>query len=942
MRYLYSAFPAIIFSAGIVAFISTNQPVNLVNSINQNEGTSIHGLAEYNLMRLRDPQTGKIPTGIREKELAFASELPGFVSPILKQNNASSLELPSLTWKSRGPWNLGGRTRAFALDVTNENILIAGAASGGMWRSTNSGASWTMTTGIQQHRSITCLAQDKRVGKTNTWYAGSGEAYGASASASGAYYLGNGLYKSIDGGQTWTSLTSTQSGTPQSFDNVWDVIWNVATNPADTVNNVVYAACYGVVYKSMNGGTTWTLARGSTATYSYFTDVAVTPSGVVYVTLSSDGAQKGIWRSVNGTTWTNITPAGFPSVYGRTVIGVSPSDENQVYFLPTATTGFGTPDTNFLGDVEWNSLWKFTYDSSGGKWYDLSANLPTTGGPFDKFTVQGGYDAIVRVHPADTAVVFLGGTNLYRSNSGFFNSGATTFIGGYEQGATLPLVNMYANHHPDQHEIAFLPSNPNTMFCANDGGIFKTTDNMNSTVTWSPLNYGYLTSMFYTVAIDHASPGDSTIIGGTQDNGSWFVNSNNPQAQWVTPRGGDGSYCAIADNKSKYYFSIQNGKMMRANVDAAGNKINYARIDPIGGTGYLFINPYILDPNNNDIMYLAGGKNLWRNDNLSGIPMINNWDSISTNWVKLPDTVPTANAKITAVAASKTPGNIVYYGTSNRRVYRLDNANIGTPTPVDISWTASNGFPSGGNVSCIAVDPKDAGNVIVAFSNYSVYSLFYSTNADTTGGAPTWTKIGGNLEATVAGTNLNGTGNGPSVRWVSILPVSDGTVYLVATSTGLYATDTLPPPSSTISPVVWTQQAGSEIGNSVCDMIDVRLTDGLVVVGTHSHGVFTTNITSKSSVTSAGNFNSSAFNLSIYPNPFSSSATIQFTLNKPAKANMNIFDLNGNVVKSFEEKYFIAGNHQINFSDHNMPSGVYYFIMRSEEATETRKIIHIK
>ena len=194
--------------------------------------------AEYELQRLQDPATGKIPNRIREKELAFASTLPGY--------GISSAKISSLNWKSRGPWNVGGRTRAFAIDVSNPNKFLAGTAAGGMWTSTTGGASWTESWG-QVHQSVTCISQDTRTGKTNTWYIGTGEGYGQSASGGSAFYLGNGMYKSTDGGQTWNSLSTTVSGTPQTFDNIWDVIWNVATNPADAVNGVVYAAAYGAI-----------------------------------------------------------------------------------------------------------------------------------------------------------------------------------------------------------------------------------------------------------------------------------------------------------------------------------------------------------------------------------------------------------------------------------------------------------------------------------------------------------------------------------------------------------------------------------------------------------------------------------------------------------------------------------------------------------------------
>ncbi|RYZ18506.1 MAG: flagellar basal body rod modification protein, partial [Sphingobacteriales bacterium] len=293
---------------------------------------------EYEWLMLHDPATGKIPARIREQELAFAATLPN------DGTGGGPMKSTSVSWNSRGPWNVGGRTRAFAIDIANPSCLVAGSTSGGMWRSTNGGQSWMMTTPINQYKSVSCVAQDSRSGHQNVWYYGSGEAYGASASVTGAYYLGNGIFKSTDSGKSWMVLPNTTTASVTGFD-IWsDLIWTLATNPANDTQDVVFAAAYGGIYRSINGGTDWTLVKGGATTTSYFTDVAVSQSGIVYATLSSDGGQKGIWRSADGgASFADITPSNFAPVYDRIKIGISPSDENQVYFLGH-TPGSGQPD----------------------------------------------------------------------------------------------------------------------------------------------------------------------------------------------------------------------------------------------------------------------------------------------------------------------------------------------------------------------------------------------------------------------------------------------------------------------------------------------------------------------------------------------------------------------------------------------------------------------
>lgn len=874
----------------------------------------------YEWEMLRDPATDKIPAHIREREIAFAAHLPhdGFSSALAKTTDVS--------WDARGPWNVGGRTRAMAIDIADENVLIAGSCSGGMWRSTDQGANWTKTSSNTQPLSVTCVAQDTRTGHTNTWYYGSGEAYGASAGGNGSYYLGNGIYKSTDNGITWSVLPSTTSASLTTYDMWADLTWTVAIDPSNSSEDEVYAAVSNGVYRSADGGGTWTKVRGSTSG-NYFTDVAVTPAGVVYATLSSDGAQRGLFRSTDGLTFTNITPAGFPTSYNRIKIGICPDDENQVYFLGN-TPGFGQPDTNYVGDVEWNSLWKYNYVSgdgsgTGGVWRNLSTNLPSTGGQFDKYQCQGSYDIVVKVKPGDSNIVFIGGTNLYRSTSGFKDNTNTTFIGGYVEGATLPVVGMYPNHHPDQHDVAFFPSDPNKMLSCNDGGMFKTLDNSASSVSWTSLNNGYLNTMFYTCAIDHAET-NNIIIGGAQDNGSWYTNSTSLTTPWVTPRGGDGSYCAIADHGSAYYFSIQNGKTMKAKLNSAGGVDSFARIDPIGASGYQFVNPYALDPNNNNIMYMAAGRGLWRNNDLSGIPYAGNWDSISTNWFKFHDSLA-SSLKMTAIAVSKTPANRVYYGTSNRRVYRVDNADVGSPVPVEITSTASPNIFPGGNVSCIAVDPTNADNVMVVFSNYNLYSLFYSSN-----GGTSWTKVAGNLEA-----NATGSGDGPSCRWARIMPVEGGTVYLVGTSVGLFATTQLQDTST-----VWTQVGSSTIGNSVVHMIDSRETDGLVAVATHSHGIFSGHINHVAEINAViETAAKETIELTNYPNPFSTGTTIQFDLKSDNYVSLRVYDVAGKLVRVLAEGQFAAGTKRYAFGGPDVAPGIYLCTLRTGNRSTTRRLV---
>ncbi len=235
---------------------------------------------------------------------------------------------------------------------------------------------------------VTTIAQDTRPGKTNIWHFGTGEFRGNTATdASGdAFFLGDGIFKSIDGGSTWEQLPATASGTPQIFESFpgFDMVWKVVVDTSNLTDDVVYAATYGAVRKSGNGGENWSIKVGTVQNPSPYTDVAVTSSGVVYATLSSESDSSGIWRSDGGETWVEITPDNFPGIYRQTVIGIAPPDENIVYFLANSP-GLGTLDHGIL---------KYTYLSgdgtgNGGTWDDRTDNVPQFGGLAGGFRFTG-------------------------------------------------------------------------------------------------------------------------------------------------------------------------------------------------------------------------------------------------------------------------------------------------------------------------------------------------------------------------------------------------------------------------------------------------------------------------------------------------------------------------------------------------------------------------
>ncbi|MFL1894381.1 T9SS type A sorting domain-containing protein [Aquimarina sp. 2-A2] len=768
---------------------------------------------EYEFNRLKDPYTGQLPLEIRGLELDFSKNITAGDDLQKSAATKSSRGIQFSYWKNRGPYNVGGRTRALAIDATNENVILAGGVSGGLWRSENSGQTWRKVTTRRQSPSITCIVQDPRPGKQNIWYYGSGERFGNSASAGGAFYTGTGVYKSVNGGRTWKLLSATDDGDIRAIA-PFDLINSIAINPT---NGDVYVATFNGIFRSQDEGNSFeeVLEGGFDST----SEVTVTSEGTIYATIASNGVPNaGFFTSTDGNTWTDITPQAIVGSLGRTVMGIDPMHENMVYFFSQNVAG-GTPA--FL--YKYNAL----NEGTATAWTDLTANLPVTiGGSVGNLNLQGGYNMVVKVHPGNCNYVFVGGTNIYRSETGFTTpAGQESWIAGY---SPLNNVSVYTDQHPDQHELLFYPSNPNKALSGNDGGVFITEDITAENpgaepVDWISLNNGYVTTQPYAVSFDPEANSDD-LLAGFQDNGTWFTSSTSSVEPWIEDFGGDGSYNAIADGGLTRYVSSQNGNIYRFNFDEAGAFVSFSRVRPAGANNLSFITPFILDPNNDNIMYLPAGNRIWRNNNLDELPLFSN--ALATvNWVDLPKTDSPAGTSITALAISKYPvANRLYYGTNAGNIYRLDNANIDDQEPVDIS--TGKGLPPG-FVNDIAVDPSNTDRVIVTFSNYRIQSIFLTDDA-----GETWTNISGNLEE-----NPDGSGNGPSVRSTAFFGSSTGYFganfqrLFTATSTGLYYANRINGERTR-----WFKEPFA-IGNAVTDQVKVRK-DGFIAVAAHGNGLF--------------------------------------------------------------------------------------------------------
>ncbi len=804
---------------------------------------------EYFFNKLKDPQTNQIPSNIRSQELKFSQV-------ILRQsrnkriNNAVNYEYNEI-----GPANVGGRTRAIALDSRNSSIILAGGVSGGIWKSTNSGKSWTAKLPAGAHMGITSIAQDAV--NADIWYATTGEiSEGGSASGKGSGYnpfLGAGIYKSIDNGENWTlssySFTSNEFDQVETDDITNEQIASGLTNPFILTSKVIthdfdgnsavfVATQYSGLWVSTDGGSTFSkfaaaLVNDEDPTYC---DIVIDQNDVITVWFGpTDSANNGFYRSYDsGETFFDVTSDQYPAMGddARNVLAFAPSNPAIVY-------SFLYDGTNWDGS---SHLFKYDFTTldGGGSSFDVedrSENLPTYGqsifGGSEDFTTQGGYDMTLAVHPTDENFVVLGYVNLIRSEDGFetdlLSDPKFSWIGGNDNPWLLTeQISFDGLHHADQHIVLFDPNAPNTLYSGHDGGISKTAGIKDSRITWENLNNDYNVTQYYTISAG-IYDGDSYVLGGTQDNGTPALDHSIFDGALLNSEldisSGDGAFCYAG--KTIAYASAQNGSLVPMDLES-GNPSRYvygfiSRDD----LNTLFIHPFAVDPNDEGTLFYGsnGDGILARNTEFDEAIAASDYSIAEDGWFDFDLGV---NLQITALKVTeKNPSHKLYFGGSvdgSPFLASMENANTSDDANDIIELDVSM-VPDGAWLSDIAVNPFNGEEIILVYSNYNITGLYYSSD-----GGDSFSAIEGNL-----GENDDSdTGySGPSLRAAEIVQNTDGDKkFIVGTSIGLFSTSTLNGMNTT-----WTSET-SMLDNLVIEDLYLRADDGVLAVGTHGRGAF--------------------------------------------------------------------------------------------------------
>ncbi len=559
--------------------------------------------------------------------------------------------------------------------------------------------------------------------ETSTMYFCTGEGWNNADAARGA-----GVWKSIDGGESWSHLSST----------MMDTFWychDMAVHP--TTSDVYVATRTGGLMRSQDGGSTWdnVLSFGTGSVFNTTTDIEITADGELVVCIGNFNSD-GIYFSTTGNAndWEKRMN-GFPTDVRRIELSTAPSNANVMYAVPTSSIRV---DSNRIVGVYRTSDKGLTWDT-----------LALPGGDRDMSRFQGWYDLVIKVSPTDENTVLIGGLNVFRTTDGG-ESWQQMFEGRRRRTSPLQYV------HVDQHEMLF--KSADTVLLGNDGGIYRCDQILADTPYFYSINKNYNVTQFYSCAID-AQKGSQFVIGGTQDNGS-LGSENDGISEFRALSRADGSYCNIDyEDGDIFYTTTQYRRLYRTDhgdVDTITNP-------NIVNNNTLFINPIEMDPNDPKLLYQLTNRGLWRLNN-ARTATVDDWEKACRTF-----------GSFSAIGIGTSHANVVFIGrTTGGPIYRIENAHTSDETFLPINCDPA-GFLPDAYCRSIYVNPLDANHVVAAYSNYGIESVWETKNA--LSAAPVWESQEGNLPDI-------------PIRWVVLHPENPRVCYL-ATEAGVMMTTQL-------------------------------------------------------------------------------------------------------------------------------------------------------
>jgi len=617
------------------------------------------------------------PNGNRAVIAQSMSEYQSTVSSNTTQfNKNGSNSVQAANWSLIGPNVVplqggAGRLNFVRFHPSSSTTMFTGSPSGGLWKSTNGGTSWTTNTDNLGVVGCSDIVIDPS--NTNIMYLATGD-----GEVNDTYSIG--VLKSIDAGATWSATNLSWAITQTR------IISKLLINPSST--STLLAATSNGVYRTTNGGTLWTQVLAVNSK-----DIEFKPGDPTTVYAVSTGPPSNFYRSTDGgATWTVVT-TGLPvaNTSCRLAIAVTPADVNYVYVVSSLASNY-----KYQGVYRSvNSGTSFTTSSTTPD--ILSVTTTSTSG-------QGWYDLSIAASPTNKNEIVVAGVNIWKSTDG----GVNWALNAHWQGSGAPYV------HADIHALEYAPGSGSTIWAGSDGGLFKTTD---GGASWNDFSTTMAIAQLYRLGLSKQNT--TNMLAGWQDNGTSLYNGT-----WYSIFGGDGMECIIDHtNPLNVYAEIYYGKIYKSGDGGATfgtTPIVNTTTSGVHGVGD-WVTPYVMDPNNSNNL-LVGKTQVYKSTNggtswaqvgsvtggtggliaLAYAPSNSNYiyaakvnklyvSTNGTSFTDLTGTLPVGSAAITYIAVSNANPSKAWVTFSG---YSAANKVFAT-TDAGVTWTnVSTGVPN--------------------------------------------------------------------------------------------------------------------------------------------------------------------------------------------------------------------------------------------------------
>ena len=741
----------------------------------------------------------------------------------IQENNSYSKISSQSNWISKGPINTpiilsngkkrgNGRVNCIAFDPVDPDIIWIGSPAGGLWKSVDGGNNWTTNTDNLPVIGVSSIAIDPT--NTQNMLIVTGDAH-----ATDTYSIG--ILKSTDGGNSWNTTSLSYNINQEKRIN------KVIINPvypdsvfAVTNDNIMISTDAGINWQTVGLGGRWR-------------DIEFKPGtpSTIYAAKQSSGGSNVYRTTDGGANWSVINNGVASSGKYRPLIAVTPDNPEVIYALYSAS------------DYSLHGLYK---SSDAGNNWTLQSNSPNILGRDTDGTSTGGqswYDLSLAVSTNDENLLYVGGINLWKTIDG---GQAWTINASSGNGSN------YSYMHVDQHAAEFNPLN-HVAYAGNDGGFYKYMENLN---TWVDISDGLEISQFYNLGLSQSNP--NRIVAGAQDNGTEMLTNST----WDAIMGGDGMECKIDHyDDNIIYAEYQYGGIRKTNN--GGN--NWNNIKPVSYEGG-WNTPYEMHSSNNNLIVI-GYEEVYRSETAGAI-----WDSISYN-------VSNGQA-LKSIALAPSDEDYIYAGTYTSLKLTKDAGS---------NWANITPFFLNQNITDVTVSNSDADRVWVTLSGYAAnHKVYESVN-----GGQNWANI-----------TATGLPNLP-VNCIVYQHSTNDDLY-VGTDVGVYYKN------NTMSDWI---PFNDGLPNVIVKELEIHYDAGSISAATFGRGVWESPLNTLSTNVYANE----KINFKIYPNPAQDKITI--TTNQQ-NINITIFTVTGRKIiettaKTINTSNFAKGCYIIEISNKN-------------------------